>query len=576
MLAATAVVAGVAGALLRGGSPSASGSPVRFSVPVHLGDIDFGPGLDISRDGTEIVFIGRNTDGPQGRFRMILAEGEPKPIPGTIGAIIRSPTFSPDGRSVAYTSQSQLHVISIAGGNERALVDSVSPTSGGLSWGAGDNIVFQRNFGAGLSIVSAKGGPARVLTRIDSAKGTDHRWPYILPDGKSVVFTVWNGITSAAHVAIASLATGAVRDLFPGSFARYSNDGYLVFVGPNQALQRIAFDLRSGRTRGEPVMLGDSVYIPGDGAAQFAISATGTFVSLKSLGRRIPVMVDQNGVQTDLQGMTPNFYNSPRFSPDGRLFSLEVGTGVQDLWVYDMRAATFAKITDDGGFYSVWTPDGARLLYSRDEGAEVNVYSVPVNRSESRRPVVVHHGQARTQDLSHDGKHLLLRQNVMAGQYDLFVVSPDSAATPVPWLVTPFLERAPAFSPNDRWVAYSSNESGKDEVYVSPFAGAGGRIPISSGGGIEPAWSHDGTELYYRTLDGLLQGVKVDAGSSFKVLSRPVALTRDHFFWYGWARQYDVTPDGKHFLFLRNETIEIKLNVVLNWTNAAKEDPARR
>jgi Tol biopolymer transport system component len=390
-----------------------------------------------------------------------------------------------------------------------------------------------------------------------------------------VIFTEWTGVPSSSHVKLASIATGQVRDLLAGAFARYTGDGHLVFIGPGQSLERVAFDLSSGRIRGEPVVVNDSVYVPGDGSAQFAISQTGTLAYLPSLGRRVPVIVDWDGVATPVRAVNPDLYMSPRYAPHDGRFAMEVAQGSADIWLYDPDGETFSKISDGGGYYSVWTPDGSRILYSRDEQAEVNVYSVPVNRSEGRRTVLAHHGQERTQDLSHDGKHLLLRQSTGPGQYDLFVMAPDSGAAPTPWLVTPFLERAPAFSPNDRWVAYSSNESGKDEVYVRPFAGPGGRIPVSSGGGIEPAWSRDGSELFYRASDGSLVMVKVEAGATFRVVSRPTTLFQNHYYAYAWARQYDVAADGRHFLFLRNEAAEINLNVVVNWIAADQGGPPR-
>jgi Tol biopolymer transport system component len=316
-------------------------------------------------------------------------------------------------------------------------------------------------------------------------------------------------------------------------------------------------------------VIGDSVWVTGDGSGQFAISRAGTLVYLSSLGRRVPVVVDRGGMAVPVQGVNPGLYMSPRYAPGGGSFAMEVANG--DIWVYDAGAATFSKITDGGGYYSVWAPGGARILYSRDEQAEVNIYSIPVNRSEGRRGVLTHQGQVRTQDLSHDGKHLLLRKNTGSGQYDLFVMAPDSGAAPTPWLATPFLERAPAFLANDQWVAYSSNESGRDEIYVRPFAGGAGRIPVSSGGGVEPAWSRDGTELFFRALDGSLQVVKVETGADFRVASRPTVLFQNHYYSYPWARQFDVTPDGRHFIFLRSEVAEVNLNVVVNWMSG---DPA--
>jgi serine/threonine-protein kinase len=183
---------------------------------------------------------------------------------------------------------------------------------------------------------------------------------------------------------------------------------------------------------------------------------------------------------------------------------------------------TFGPLTLGGAFYPLWTPDGRDVLFSRAEGPDVNIYSVPANRAGEPVPLVKQTGQHRTQDLSPDGKTLMLRRNAIAdapeaadllptgsaasaagtrlalagGQYDLYSLALDGGS-PEPWLATQFLERAPTFSPNGRWVAYSSDESGRDEVYVRPFPGPGGRGQVSTAGGTDPAWSPDGTDLFY-------------------------------------------------------------------------------
>jgi serine/threonine-protein kinase len=481
---------------------------------------------------------------------------------GTQESIVRSPALSPDGRRVAYSSSSQLRVTPIDGGGSQTVADTVSPTSGGIAWLSPDSLVFQRSFGQGLRVVAARGGRSRVLTTVDSGSTADHRWPQALPGGRFVVFTIWSGAYAPARIAVAAVRSGEVRDLLPGAFARYDGSGHLVFVGPGGALQRVAFDAGAARLRGDPAGLADSVSVGGDGAAQFALSRTGTLALIRSVRVVRPVLVDKSGGVTTVRGIAADLYASPRYAPGARQFVVEQLNG--DIWVDNFDTQTWSRVTDGGGFYSAWTPDAKRIYFARDEQAEVNIYSVPVDRSEPRRPELVHHGQVRTQDISHDGKYLLLRQNVGTGQYDLLSLALDSGATPTPWLASPSLERAPTFSPDDRWVAYSSDESGREEIYVRPFPGPGGRVPVSVGGGTEPAWSTDGHELYYRSGDSLL-AVRVESRAAFRVVSPPRAILRGDYYAYPWARQYDVNPDGRHFLFLRFDTPVTDLTVVVNW-----------
>jgi dipeptidyl aminopeptidase/acylaminoacyl peptidase len=231
-------------------------------------------------------------------------------------------------------------------------------------------------------------------------------------------------------------------------------------------------------------------------------------------------------------------------------------------------------------------------LFSRSEGPDINIYSVTSDRGEEPVALVKAPGQHRTQDLRPDGKTLMLRLNVVAaapeaasltspgdtsragfrlglagGQYDLFSLSLENPDAPQPWLTSEFLERSPTFSPDGQWVAFSSDESGRDEVYVRPFPGPGGRIQVSTDGGTEPAWSPDGSELFYRTGDRF-EVVSVQLGESFRVLSRPTTLFEGRYYGYPWQREYDIHPNGDRFLLFKYEEEETELTVVVNWISA--------
>jgi serine/threonine-protein kinase len=574
-----------------GGGSETPGPVARFTIGVRLGDVDFGSGLVLSPDGTQLIYIGAGEHGGSQLYRRPMNEVEAVPIAGTEGSLIMAPFLAPDGERVGFYADQQLRVVPIRGGAPRA-VARMSPTSGGGSWGPDNQIVFQPDFGAGLMLVDAEGGDPQRLTVADTAAGEfDHRWPHFLPNGKWVVFTVWRGSIELARLAAVSIPNGEVHDLIPGSDARFVDDGYLAYAGPEGALRLIGFDPSSARITGSPITVLDSVLVGGDGAAQFALSQNGTLAFLSTLGSTQPMIIDRNGDAVPLP-LESGDYQGPRFSPDGRAFAV----GYQgEIWIYDFELGTFGPLTLGGGFYPLWTPDGRDILFSRAEGPDVNIYKVPSDRGSEPMPLVVETGQHRTQDLSPDGRHLMLRRNAVAdapeaadalpasgavsasavrvglagGQYDLYSLALDGG-DPEPWLATEFLERAPTFSPDGRWVAYSSDESGRDEVYVRPFPGPGGRIQVSTGGGTEPAWSPDGSELFYRAADRL-EVVTVETGDAFRVLSRPQTLVEGRYYAYSWQRQYDIDPTGDRIVLFRFEEEEIDLTVVVNWMLSQRE-----
>jgi serine/threonine-protein kinase len=574
-----------------GGSSETPGPVARFTVGVRLGDVDFGSGLVLSQDGTQLIYIGVGEQGGSQLYRRPMDEVEAVRIAGTEGSLVMAPFLALDGERIGFYADQQLRVVPIRGGAPR-VVARMSPTSGGGSWGPDDQIVFQPDFGAGLMLVDAEGGDPQRLTAVDTATGEfDHRWPHFLPNGEWVIFTVWRGSIELARLAAVSTKNGEVHDLIPGSDARFVDDGYLAFAGPEGALRLVGFDQSNAQIVGSPITVLDSVLVGGDGSAQYALSQNGTFAFLSSLGSTQPIIMDRNGATEQLP-LEPGDYQGPRFSPDGRAFAV----GYQgEIWIYNFDLGTFGPLTLGGGFYPLWTPDGRDILFSRSDGPDVNIYTVPSDRGGEPVPLVNEPGQHRTQDLSPDGRNLMLRRNAVAdapeaagtlptgsaassasarlalagGQYDLFALALDSGV-PEPWLATEFLERAPTFSPDGRWVAYSSDESGRDEVYVRPFPGPGGRIQVSTGGGTEPAWSPDGSELFYRAADRF-EVVSVETGDAFRVLSRPQTLIEGRYYAYSWQRQYDIDPSGDRIVLFRFEEEEIDLTVVVNWMQRQRE-----
>jgi serine/threonine-protein kinase len=584
IVAAVALGAVIGG--LRRNAPSEMEGPVaRFTLGVRLGDVDFGQGLELSADGSQLIYIGVGENGGSQLYLRPMDEVESIPIAGTEGSLVMVPFLSPDGERLGFYADQQLRTVPVRGGAPRTIA-RMSPTSGGASWGPDDQIVFQPDFGAGLMIVEAEGGDPRLLTSVDTSAGElDHRWPHIVPNGKWVLFTLWRGSVGSARLATVSLETGEVRELLDGSDGRYIDAGYLVYAGPEGALRAVAFDPEGANVVGAPITVVDSLLVGGGGAAQYALSRNGTLAFLSSLGSTVPVLMDRNGGKVVLP-LEPGDYQSPRFSPDGQALALQYQ---EEIWVYDFELGTFGPLTLGGGFYPLWTPDGKRILFSRSEGPDVNIYSISSDRAGEPVALVQAPGQHRTQDLSPDGEYALMRLNNLAatpeaasatrlgalgsagtrlgragGQYDLYWLSLEDGGSPEPWLISEFLERSPTFSPDGHWVVFSSDESGRDEVYVRPFPGPGGRVQVSTDGGTEPAWSPDGRELFYRTGDRF-EVVSVQIGPSFRVLSRPTTLFEGRYYAYPWQREYDVHPDGDRFVLFQYEEEETELTVIVNW-----------
>ncbi len=530
-----------------------------FQVDVQLGYSERGAPLDITPDGSRIVFNGISDNGGRQLYRRDLGEPVVIPIPGTEGLSIGNLTISPDGQSVGYSMNAEFWTISIQGGAARPIC-AMTGVARGASWGSGDIIVLQQDVGRGLVSITAEGGEPQVLTTLKLEAGEmGHRWPQVLPDGESVVFTIWHGGLSNAEIGIASLKTGEHHSLIPGVFPRYVNDGYLIYASSEGVLRIVEFDIDRGAITGTPITVLDPIIVGSDGSAYYSVSANGTIAFLSQVPSLIPVFVDREG-QVEPLPLEPGDYQSPSLSPDGNALAICRG---DDIWIYDFALDTFTPLTFNGGFYPLWTPDGKNVLYSRNEGADVNIFEVPVDRAEEPSPLYRATGQQRTQSLSPDGRHLMVRQTI-SGHYELWILDRDAPNQLEPWLITEFLERAPVFSPDGKWLAFISDESGRDEVYVRPFPGPGGRIPVSTDGGTEPAWAPNEKELFFRSGDQLL-AVSVEIGEVFRLISQPQVIIDGRFYIYDWHRQYDPHPDGNRFLMLVRESQSSAMMVVMNW-----------
>jgi serine/threonine-protein kinase len=552
-------------------------------------------GIAVSRDGTKLVYRGSREGsslGDQPRLYLRALDAvDSQPISGTEGAT--QPFFSPDGEWIGFFTpfniqgyrarDAQLKKVATRGGPPVVIADAVAL---GGSWGTDNTIVFSRATanGVGLFKVSASGGTPEPLTPHEE-NGERHAWPDHLPGGEAIIFSITDRPTfNEGRIAVLSLATGRYHTVVEqGYHARFLTSGHLVYI-LNGDLMTVPFDGARLEATGPPVRAEGAVNLePVSGDAGFSVSAHGLLAYATDNdgpGRRTLSWVTREGIRTPLS-FEPDEYEYPRISPDGRRLAIDIS---RDLWVIDLERSTRTRITSrDRGLepppgYMAWTPDGRHLTFNRriDPPTTTIEWIDPSGSEKStvlvRQPHFVAGGA-----WSPDGKVLAFFQFLPATQRDLWVVEAGGDRQPRPFLVTPANERGPRFSPNGRWIAYVSDASGRDEVFMNAFPGPSGAIPISTGGGREPVWSRGGRELFYRQGDRLMTVSINDAATPS--LSAPRLLFEGPYQTDPLIGlpNYDVAPDGRFIMVSDSRPTIARFTIVQNWFEELKRrvPPAR-
>jgi Tol biopolymer transport system component len=547
-------------------SRSAVSRPVtRVAVPIPAGDIfitDNYLSLAISPDGRRVVYVGRRAD-KRHLFLRSLDAAEAAPIAGTEGAY--SPFFSPDGQWLGFWADSKIKKVSLSGGAPVTVCDCGIPDRMlGATWGSDDTIVFPQKWAGGLFRVSAAGGAPQPVTKVtmkDEDRG--HMWPGLLPDGKSVLFTVFTGGSLDDYrIAVASLATGERKTLIKGgTFGRYAASGHILYAR-GATLFAAPFDAKRLEVTGAAFPVAEGVFENTNGGAGYAVSKNGTLLYAGGgilLPERSLVWVDRQGAVTPVAPIKRPFSN-PSLSPDGKRVAVTVEAQTYDVWVLDIERDSLARLTfgkDDG--VPVWSPDGKRVAYQSSEAGAYNIYIRASDGSGSEERLTSDQDSTTPVAFSADGK-LLVFQKVRAGVPEIWIYPFEKGSSPRPILQGPFRHEGGMLSPDGRWMAYQSDESGKVEVYVTAFPGPGGKWQISTDGGRGVLWAPDGREIFYRK-DKKVMRVAVTALPSFSA-SRPELLFEGDY--EGW----DIARDGKRFLMVKDEAAESApkhLNLVLDW-----------
>ncbi len=570
-------------------------APVRLNVALATTDplyTEVGPAIVLSPDGRRLAYVTRS--GPNNRLYLReMDKLEATALSGTEGAF--NPFFSPDGQWIGFFANGKMKKVSVTGGAPLTLCDAADGRGG--SWGLDDSIIFSPNTDSPLFKVSAAGGAPAQLTQFDKKKDVvgeiSHRWPQILPGGRAVLFTaaVRPSDYENAYLVAQSFETGERKLIYEhGYHGRYLPSGHLVFVHQG-TLFAVPFDGKRLEMKGTPApVLEGLLASTGNAGAQFSFSDTGMLVYLTGAQSSAVagVWANRRGTTTPLLE-TPGDYYDPRFSPDGKHIALRIGgIATGDIWVYEIARGTATRLSFNPGLdiLPLWSPDGQWVTYT--SGARLGSIRIVRKRADGvgdEEVLYESKGRAGPMAWSPDGKLLVIIEESPQTSFDIKTLRLDADGPGKhkvePFLATPFVEHWPDLSPDGRWLAYRSNESGRFEVYVRPFPGPGGKWQVSTEGGDFPRWSPKSNELFYLAPDGKsVMAVSYSAvGGAFRP-EKPRLLFQADFADRSPFRPYDVAPDGQRFLILKRlegkPTVQ-QPTLVLNWFEELRRQlaPAR-
>ena len=577
-----AVLAAFAFALLVARRPPAAGGEALHLTVAIPEAIALAPDLQnqtqalaFSPDGKRMAFRGRS--GEENRiFVRDLTRENPEAVAGTEDG--SDPFFSPDGEWLGFQSGGKLKKTALRGGTPVSLADA--PQSRGACWGEDGTIVFAPTVNAALSRIPAAGGEARPLTVLDAAnRERTHRWPEILPGGKFVLFTVGTedkpGDYDDARIDAVSLATGKRHVVYRGaSMARWAPPGHLLLARRADVLA-VPFDLETATARGTPVpVLQEVSGDPRSGTAFFGAARNGAVAYAEGLsvqGKSEFTWIDRSG-KREPAAVPPGLYQALSLSPDGQRAAYAEGLGGgarTDVWIANLAQGGQFQLTSTGQAATpCWTADGKSVVYSKPAGD-----AVLIQRADGTGTPQVLWKTSRLVPIAvdsptPDGSSVVVTLSGLPTRSDLYLIPLAGDRPARPLLASSATEVRGMVSPNGRWIAFVGDFTGVYQVYVQPFPSLAGRWQVSREGGAGPRWSRDGSELFYMSGDQLYS-VPVKPGTEF-VPGEPRVLFRvDRPVPTEWNDIYDVSPDGKRFLFLvrsKEASKAPRLDVILNFS----------
>jgi serine/threonine protein kinase/dipeptidyl aminopeptidase/acylaminoacyl peptidase len=535
--------------------------------------------MAVSPDGSQVAFIAI-AEGKQSIWVRPFGSLAARQLPGTEGAT--APFWSPDDQYVGFFVGEKMLKVPTSGGPAQALCDMPGITSSRSgSWNREGTIVFG-GLGKALYRVSASGGQPNPVTKLDQSRlETSHYSPHFLPDGHHFLYFARSSTAPANDaIFVGSLDSKPSKLLLQvESEAQYALPGYLLYVRDG-TLTAQAFDANRLELSGEPSPVADQVESLQTGASAFSTSENGVLVYQSGIQSSQLVFVDRDGKLVQSVG-PPGEYRNATLSPDGSRVvidrnSVGIRAGSRDLWLYELARGAVSRLTFDPSENSdaVWSPDGKQIVFESTRGGTRGLYKKLSSGAGAEETLFKASDLRSPRDWSSDGKFILFERSDPKTGSDLWVLPLFGDHKPIPFLQSEFQELDGRFSPNGRWIAYDSNESGKREVYVQPFPASAGKWQISTNGGSDPIWRPDGKELFYLATDGKIMAEPVKSDATFEP-GIPKALFQTMFIGFvrGGSEHYRVTADGQRILvnmpFAGGTPPPI--TVVLNWTAGLKK-----
>jgi Tol biopolymer transport system component len=484
------------------------------------------------------------------------------------------PFWSPDSRYLGFFANGKLKKIEVTGGSAQTLCDAKGAAGG--TWNREGIILFGLDNNGTHRVPAAGGTPTLALKLDESQKEVLHAFPSFLPDGRHFLFQSWNGHGEDSSIYVASLDGGERKLLLKNdSNVAYAAPGYLLFAR-NTTLLAQPFDASKLQLSGEPFPVLEQVtYSASVGYSNFSVSENGTMVfwSGNTLNQQL-AWFDRSGKQLNSVG-PPGEYNDVVLSPDEKRAALQRDDGTNsDIWLMDLARGvplrfTFNAALDDD---PVWSPDGSLVVFNAERDGVRGLYRKVSSGAGNEELLVKAEAVTNGSDWSADGRFIVFESSNPKTGSDLWVLPLFGDMKPYPVLQTEFNESHGHFSPDGRWLAYVSNESGRNEVYIQSFPPSGGKWQVSTAGGAQPHWRHDGQELFYITPDRKLMAVNVQLGQTFAV-GAPTPLFQTKVARYEAPNRYAVSNDGQRFLINTTveEASETPITVVLNWTSTLKK-----
>jgi Tol biopolymer transport system component len=546
--------------------------PVQFIVPAPENAVFAGqvPTFALSPDGRHIVFVA-TTSGPARLFLRSLSTLTAKPLSGTEGA--NYPFWSPDSRFVAFFASGKLRKVAIADGSPVDVCNA--PNGRGGTWGTDDVIVFAPSPAAALERVSATGGTPAAATTLDAARHeTVHRWPQFLPDGKHFLFLATTSAQPPLEIRVGAIDSNDTSTVLVADSMGVFGSGHLFFWRDGKEMAR-PFDPAARQFTGDALVVSDQVG-QNLGYTSFSASATGVIAYARGGARPVSQLtwVDRGGRLLGTVGEPGDYFNIA-LAPDEKRVAVTLLTGTpenRDIWLIDIPRSVSSRLTSDpaNDVLPTWSPDGSRIVFGSNR-QPIGIYVRSAGGGGSDEPLLKGDEGINPLDWSRDGRSILYFVQSGSGS-KLGVLPTEGDKKPYPLTQTAFNSDHGAFSPDGKWVAYTSNESSREDVYVQAFQGKGGSYRVSRNGGTQPMWRGDGRELFFLAPDSTMMAVSISTADGFEAGIPQALFASGAVNFTGNRRQYAVTRDGQRFLINlpQQRATPTPLTVVVNWQAAAQ------